>query len=687
MSHQKQIRIRVNNFRWYSREWENKLNEKALAVAFAENGRPSSDIQANVEGIGLDQAELKNAGQPKPVEVGPSKPSAQPSIIESSSVQQVVDETGASNIQSIVMDQTNLKVEAESAIDELGSTRPNVQSNSTENSSLPRVEGETSTSSAKKIYKYILPDGTEVSGDFEKTRATCPVIGGMALEKAKVVCAQADRAHRMAEKGRAIRLAKEKEEQDRMSAIKENPPTAAENKSNLDKPRTIVKRPPAEELNNGHSLKRNDPPKLPQPSSVKLSDERANTDANTKLDHTDKSLQTDLSVSIKLDSKDLSQANNNKASKLYDMPPLPQHNTESEDIAVIASSNNSYSSISSNVRDSVSATTESQSLPELSPHHTDEASTTWQENIVITAPITHKRPISHKVLDLGSSTDLLEGAPVVAKGNSAVMVPTSNAAVQKDFPRPITGEISQLNNPLHDKRHDISEPVASTETIDTHQQLVEVIVMQIESEMAEQKSKPRVTEYNEATGSTEDIPALNIVEIIKAEPTVDKEPASMEQVKADAQDTQPLEQVLAKLSVVLESSPAQAHEPVAKLLAEIAERIAAEPAEASEGTADIQTVFITPEITQLFINLLEELGYKDPGKTLVTFVSQYGIEELLNTAIYLHQLAESGDLKEFLSGRLPAISTDSVALPLSTIIGKTIFQIIKPEVHSLALAA
>lgn len=234
---------------------------------------------------------------------------------------------------------------------------------------------------------------------------------------------------------------------------------------------------------------------------------------------------------------------------------------------------------------------------------------------------------------------------------------------------------------------DIVEPNVSEEALQTHQELLEIIGENNESEPVASQTDAETEVTAIESANKEITTALNIVEIIRAETVLKKEPETIEQIRIEAQDAPPLEQTFAMLSFVLESSPDQPDEPVTKLLEQIAERIIKEPAEASDNNEVSPPEAITPEITQLFINLLEELGYEDAHRTLVAFVSQYGFEELYETALYLYQLAESGDQKEYLTGRLPVIGTDLSNMPLTRLIGKAIIHIVKPEIQTQPIAA
>lgn len=560
---------------------------------------------------------------------------------------------------------------------------------------------------AEKIYSHIHPDGSISSGTREQAEKICTGMQNMSKEQKDFVFSTHDLVQSLAAQNRVRKEAREKENAGKPIEppvkLRKGPNSdhekAAEPKVSSvlkDKPATVMPERPAITSNVDHTAQieneRAQANKTKQSARLDVANERLKTPEIAKtVPAKPDSARPVATANTVLGSKPIAPAKNDET-KIVETEPaqhfsdrIPAYEAASKAIANIMmnkgeiasgmtpdqlESKESASSIV--IEDDTSLTfIDDESIPDFAL----ETSTAVPELDPADEPRTAE--------DIEGVKDILESE--LADSLEAVSLEDSWLADNTDtreFEAPETRTILIDSEALG-----MAEVIVSEEALLTHQELLEIIRDAPEDQPAASQTDAEIERLVETSGSTEEFPALNIVEIIRAEPAIAEEPATMEQVKTDAQDAQPLEQALAKLSIVLESSSGQPDEPVTKLLAEIAERIVVEPAETQEGTRDNLTAAITPEITQLFVNLLEELGYEDPHHTLISFVSQYGIEALIDTAIYLHQLAESGDQKEYLSGRLPAISSDSPTVPLSTLIGKTIFQIIKPEVHTLALAA
>lgn len=119
------------------------------------------------------------------------------------------------------------------------------------------------------------------------------------------------------------------------------------------------------------------------------------------------------------------------------------------------------------------------------------------------------------------------------------------------------------------------------------------------------------------------------------------------EIIAEHANEQPLEQTLMELTDHLsqiEEIPEKAE--VYKIIAELRQLLPARPEPAPSSESDIKPK-ITPEITTKTLSLLRSLGYKEPGKVLVTFVSKYGENFFIEALDYVCQLNDYLD-KEFL---------------------------------------
>lgn len=67
---------------------------------------------------------------------------------------------------------------------------------------------------------------------------------------------------------------------------------------------------------------------------------------------------------------------------------------------------------------------------------------------------------------------------------------------------------------------------------------------------------------------------------------------------------------------------------------------------------------ITPEMTDILLTLLRELGYQNPREALVNMIRKFGFEFLIQSLTYIYQLADEDNRKEFLNLSAPTFSSD-----------------------------
>lgn len=570
------------------------------------------------------------------------------------------------------------------------------------------VDIEIPEQAGEKIYSYIHPDGKVASGTREETEKVCTAMQNMSKVQKDLIFSTHDLVQSLATQNRARKEAREKEtainsaeppvkpRKEHKSEPKETTEPKIDSIS-IDKSDTAAPEQPVGTSNANHTSQIEnelaDTSKTDQNAPLKEAAEQQDISPKTETAITEPEPAEPVVADAKTLPASISPVNRDE-SKVAETVLVQYHSNHS---AEYEEANKAITTIAMNKSKTASGITPGP----LESKQADSGMAT--ENNSLITPV-YDESFSYGALDISKSIRELdaqtesvtvqdeEGVEEIFETEFAGSLATVSVedswlpdnSYKSEFEARETKAISGDSEALG-----MAEIIVSEDAMQTHQELLKIMKDIPETEPAASQTDTELEGRAVASADTNEAPALNIVEIIRAEASLDEEPATMQQVKANAQDAQPLERALTKLSIVLESSPDYSDEPVIKLLAEIAERILAEPARSNEVMTYNLPAAITPEITQLFINLLEELGYEDPSQTLVSFVSQYGINELITTAIYLHQLAESGDQKEYLSGRLPAISSDSPTLPLATLIGRKIFQIIKPEVHVhiLALAA
>lgn len=208
------------------------------------------------------------------------------------------------------------------------------------------------------------------------------------------------------------------------------------------------------------------------------------------------------------------------------------------------------------------------------------------------------------------------------------------------------------------------------EVIDTFQELLDIIqsVPTTDSDMAGENEQIIIISKD---GSETDPLAATVLEnpfeIFLADMPQNDEPLETESV-ITAADGQELEVTLTQLSQILSETrpePNQPREQIVEILNEILPII---------ESAD-EKVVLTPVLTARLLELLRAAGYTNPGEALVRFVTRHDFEFLIQAIRYLALLTSDDNRQEFLASR-PAHTLAKGIQPVNNRVGRIIFSLI-----------
>ncbi len=140
---------------------------------------------------------------------------------------------------------------------------------------------------------------------------------------------------------------------------------------------------------------------------------------------------------------------------------------------------------------------------------------------------------------------------------------------------------------------------------------------------------------------------------------------------------QPLEVGLVQLALLLEEVTPDT-EALIIMVKELSDSFVV-PAHESGGQPD--AIRITPEITKNLLALLRLIGYENPGKVLLEFVSRYDLEFLVQAIRYLAQLTNQANRAESLRVKLFKPSLLHITRP--TYIGRVALVLVKKNLEAL----
>src|SRR3989344_5240123 len=151
--------------------------------------------------------------------------------------------------------------------------------------------------------------------------------------------------------------------------------------------------------------------------------------------------------------------------------------------------------------------------------------------------------------------------------------------------------------------------------------------------------------------------------------------ASIEEMAND----RPLEESLVSLALFLEETPNGNvdTEDISALLNELAESF-----DQNILTAGLksESIHITPEITKHILVLLRQIGYENPGQTLLEFVSKHELEFLIQAIRYLAQLMSQDSQQASLQLKLHNPFTTNLLNTQTIKFGKLVLGLIRTSV-------
>lgn len=167
-----------------------------------------------------------------------------------------------------------------------------------------------------------------------------------------------------------------------------------------------------------------------------------------------------------------------------------------------------------------------------------------------------------------------------------------------------------------------------------------------------------VPDESETENESEPFTVPTFETFLATQPSIEE--VTLESIKEQSSEL-PLEQTLVQLVEYLAKSTedVEQRESLIEIIKDIEKTLHYCYIGQETEEAKLQT---TPEMTDRLLTLLRELGYQNPREALVNIIRNFGFEFLTQSLIYLYQLTDEDNRREFLSLTTPAISSNDNSL-------------------------
>jgi hypothetical protein len=223
--------------------------------------------------------------------------------------------------------------------------------------------------------------------------------------------------------------------------------------------------------------------------------------------------------------------------------------------------------------------------------------------------------------------------------------------------------VATISHEGNETIHETAEIYSDEDVMDVYLHLIDANA--VIEETIEQESE---ASYN----ATAKIRTISFEDFIESIPQP-KERTTIEKITQHVAEEQPLEHTFTELAQYLSSEVDDtAQEKITNILKELDEMLVS----AFEQADDLQQIAITPEITRSLLVLLNELGYENPQKILIEFVTRHDLEFLAQVVHYLYHIANEDNQQEFLTNKPKARVLVTAHVPTVSRWGRAIFGLI-----------
>lgn len=244
---------------------------------------------------------------------------------------------------------------------------------------------------------------------------------------------------------------------------------------------------------------------------------------------------------------------------------------------------------------------------------------------------------------------------------------TNSAAISDDPERKLIDETVRVEG----------ASIEATLINETFEKEVEVTFEQLVALLASIEEQSELNALEPGTDVSEPGPTSDFEELLATQ-TLPETPANIKAIEEMAND-RPLEESLVSLALFLEETPNGNvdTEDISALLNELAESF-----DQNILTAGLksESIHITPEITKNILVLLRQIGYENPGQTLLEFVSKHELEFLIQAIRYLAQLMSQDSQQASLQLKLHNPFTTNLLNTQTIKFGKLVLGLIRTSV-------